>query len=300
MNRWYIYKLTFMNGCTYIGKHHQIRDNDNYVTSSSYYHNKGGKDILYKREIILDNLADSDTCDIMETICILSDRASNVNNVNYNKGAWVSNYFDRGFSGKDNGMYGRKMTEVCSPEKLKEMADKRKATYAAKWADYRASHNGMVPNEYRRFRTKQFNERLRELNKIISNAHKEYNKKLSEAKHFWSYNPDTLEETYLSYIPNGNIKGRLPYKYWPEDRKKSYAEKHSKNPLNSMTIEAIEELKDKLSKHSKGRIWYTDGVNNIYALPGQDIPDDYYQGMTITRTELYNNTRRKKGEYYNG
>lgn len=294
MNRWYIYKLTFMNGCTYIGKHHQIKENDNYITSSSYYHKKGGKDILLKREVILDYLPDSDTCDIMETICILHDRAENINNVNYNKGAWVSNQFDRGFKGKENGMYGKKMTDVCSKEKLEEMSKKRKATYAAKWADYRATHNGMIPCQYRQWKEKQLNEQLREINKQIRAAHKEYNDKLKAQKRHWCYNPETLVETYLSYIPEGYIKGRIPHKYWSEEKKKSYAEKHAESVagwFERLSEDRQYEIRQKTKENSTGRVWYTNGKENIYARQGQDIPDGYYPGLTFEKTELYLKTR---------
>ena len=291
MNRWYIYKITFMNGCTYIGKHHQIKENDNYVTSSSYYHNKGGKDILLRREILLDNLPDSDICDIMETICILHDRAENINNVNYNKGAWVSNQFDRGFKGKENGMYGKKMTDVCSKEKLEEMSKKRKATYAAKWADYRATHNGMIPCQYKQWKEKQLNKQLREINKQIRAAHKEYNDKIKNQKHYWSYNPETLVETYLPYIPDGYIKGRIPHKYWSEEKKKSYAEKHNFNPFRDWDATRMEEYAQNSAERQKGKVCYTNGIHNKYLFQGQDIPEGYYKGCTFEKTELYLKTR---------
>ena len=79
MEKFFIYKLTFRNGCTYIGKHHQKKDFDQYIISSSYY--KKHKDLLEKREIILE-VKDIETLDIMETICILGDAAENELNVN--------------------------------------------------------------------------------------------------------------------------------------------------------------------------------------------------------------------------
>lgn len=295
MNRWYIYKITFMNGCTYIGKHHQIKENDNYITSSSYYHNKGGKDILLRREIILDNLPDSDTCDIMETICILHDRAENINNVNYNKGAWVSNQFDRGFKGKENGMYGKKMTDVCSKEKLEEMAKKRSATYAAKWADYRATHNGMIPCQYKQWKEKQRNEKIREINKQIRIAHKEYNDKLKSLPKKWYYNTQTLKETYWHELPGPEWKlGRVPHELWDEAKKKSYAEKHAESFagwFDRLPEDKQYELRQKTKENTTGRVWYTDGKNNIYARQGQDIPEGYYPGLTFEKTELYIKTR---------
>ena len=110
MEKFYIYKLTFRNGCTYIGKHHQKSDFDQYITSSSYY--KKHKDLLEKREIILE-VNDIDTLDIMETICILGDIAENKLNVNYNYGAWLNkSKFDRGYTGSANGMFGKKHSDL--------------------------------------------------------------------------------------------------------------------------------------------------------------------------------------------
>ena len=127
MTNRYIYKLYFKNGCTYVGKHTQKKENDGYITSSSYY--KKHKDLLERREILIDHLPDIDTLDIMESLCIMQDICSNDLNVNRNRGAWLDpSKFDRGFKGPANGMYGRKMTDVCSPEKLAEMGKKSAAT----------------------------------------------------------------------------------------------------------------------------------------------------------------------------
>lgn len=292
INRWYIYKLTFMNGCTYIGKHHQIKENDNYITSSSYYYKKGGKDILLRREIILDNLPDSYICDIMETICILHDRAENVNNVNYNKGAWVSNQFDRGFSGKENGMYGKHLKDTMSPEAFEAMNIKRSAFYAAKWADYRATHNGMIPCQYKQWKEKQRNEKLREINKQIRMAHKEYNDKIKSLPKKWYYNTQTLKETYWHELPGPEWKlGRVPHNLWDEAKKKSYAEKHNFNPFRDWDAARMEEYAQNSAERQKGKVCYTDGVHNKYLFQGQDIPEGYYKGCTFEKTELYLKTR---------
>lgn len=85
--RYYIYKLTFKSGATYIGSHIEHSENDGYVTSSSYYKKNLETDPLIKREELV-QLQDRETMNIMETICILSDKANSENNVNYNLGAW--------------------------------------------------------------------------------------------------------------------------------------------------------------------------------------------------------------------
>lgn len=311
MNRYYIYKLTFMNGCTYVGKHHQIKEKDNYVTSSSYYHKKGGKDILLKREIILDNLPDIETCDIMETICILHDRAENINNVNYNKGAWMNNQFDRGFSGKENGMYGRSVESVVGKERWNEIVKKQQSTKKRNLEE--KVKNGYIPRKVINSKRKEWNKRVREINHLIWLAHHpqehfETKEDLSKwhaeksKKSRWYWNSDTLEEKFSQedLTLNGWNKGRIPHEYWSEERKKSYAEKHSFNPTERMTMEAIEERRKKLIEAQKDKVCYTDGKNNKFLRLGQDIPEGYYKGCTFEKTELYWSTRRKKGDKING
>ena len=127
MEKFYIYKLTFRNGCTYIGKHHQKKDFDQYITSSSYY--KKHKDLLEKREIILE-VKDIETLDIMETICILGDSAENELNVNYNYGAWLNkSKFDRGYTGASNRMFERKHSDLARMKmKAKWTLERKKKT----------------------------------------------------------------------------------------------------------------------------------------------------------------------------
>lgn len=97
-------------------------------------------------------------------------------------------------------------------------------------------------------------------------------------KHYWFYNPNTLKETYLPKKPDNEwIKGRLPYQYWSEERKQSYREKHSK-PLN-LSEESRMVKSEKARKNMKGRVWYTNGIENVALLPGQDVPEGFYKGM---------------------
>lgn len=295
-----------MNGCTYVGKHHQIKEKDSYVTSSSYYHKKGGKDILLKREIILDNLPDEKTCEIMETICILSDRAENVNNVNYNKGAWMSNQFDRGFYGKDNGMYGKRMVDVMGEEEYNSLVERQKESRKRNFEE--KVENGYIPRKVRDKKCKELNKKIREINHLIWLAHhpqqhfetkEELCKFQSEKnkKSRWYWNSETHEEKFSQddLTLEGWNRGRIPHEFWSEERKKSYAEKHSFNPSERMTEEAIEERSRKLSEIQKGKVCYTDGKTNKYLRQGEDIPEGFYKGSTFEKTELYWNTRRKKG-----
>lgn len=301
--RYYIYKLYFNNGCTYIGKHTEKAPNDGYITSSSYY--KKHKELLERREILLDNLPDIDTLDIMESICIMSDICENDYNVNRNKGTWLSpNKFDRGFKGPANGMYGRKMSEVMGDEEYKELIRRqteiRRKNYLERNKDFIESHNGMTPVEYNAYRKRmvaKHTEEIRAINREIRVAHKNYNKYIKSLPHFWSYNPDTLVETYSYYLPEGNIKGRIPHELWTDERKKSYAEKHTFNPFRNKSEEWMEEHSNKQSQVSKGRVWYTNGIDNKFLFQGEDIPEGYWRGLTFKKSELYKATRcgRKQG-----
>ena len=289
----YIYKLYFKNGCTYVGKHSQSHSNDNYITSSSYY--KKHKDLLERREILIDRLPDVDTMDIMESLCIMADICENPLNVNYNRGAWLDpSKFDRGYSGPANGMYGRKMKDIMGEEAYKKLVERQAATRKANLQKKIA--NGLILVRDKKAKQKEYNSKLREINRQIKQAHKEHNKYIRSLPKRWYYNPITLQETYWYEQPGIDWKrGRLPYKYWSEERKQSYAAKHTKNPFADWSVERMEEYAQKQAERQKGKIGYTNGKNNIYLYQGQDIPDGYYRGCTFTKTELYIATRKKKG-----
>ena len=294
----YIYKLYFKNGCTYVGKHAELKRNDGYITSSSYY--KKHKDLLEKREILIDNLPDIDTLDIMESLCIMADVCENPYNVNYNRGAWLDpSKFDRGYSGPANGMYGIKMADVMGKERYEELvkkqAETRRENYLKRNKDFIESHNGMTPREYKDYikqKRTNYTSLIRGINKQIKDAHKAAEK---SKKRYWFYNPETLAETYSPECPDGFIKGRLPHSLWSDERKKSYAEKHSFNPFRDWNTARIEEYAQSQADKQKGKVCYTNGKNNIYLFQGQDIPEGYYKGCTFEKSELYWATRPKKG-----
>lgn len=288
--RYYIYKLTFKNGCTYIGKHSEKRSDDGYITSSVYY--KKHPELLEKREIILDNLPDSETLSIMETICILGDKCSSPYNVNYNRGSWLSSRFDMGYKGPANGMYGKHLKDTMTPEDFEMMNRKRSETIRKKSQAFRDAHDGLLPFEYKKMLKKRYNEKLRTINKQIRDAHKLYKKK----RHYWFYNPETLQETYLPECPEGFIKGRLPHELWTDERKQSYSEKHSINVYDRMDELQITDIKSRLSNINKNRVWYTNGYENVFLMQGDDVPDGFFKGFSFKKTEKYRMTRRKKGE----
>lgn len=87
-SKYYIYKITFEDGSTYVGSHIQNKENDDYITSSVY-----AKSHKIKNREILIYVSDPITMNIMETICIIEDRQSSIRNVNGNKGNYASGNF---------------------------------------------------------------------------------------------------------------------------------------------------------------------------------------------------------------
>lgn len=284
--RMYIYKLYFTNGATYIGLHREKKVNDGYITSSSYY--KKHPDLFDRREILLE-CQDNQTLEIMETIAILSDIASNPLNVNYNKGAWMDNTkFDRGYSGPANGMYGKKLRDTMSEEK---------------WEAWKAAHRrprGGPWSRYNKQKRKDANRRRAEINSQIRQAHQAAKINKRSIKHYWCYNPETRVETYLPEIPEGFVKGRLPYEWWPEERKQSYRKNHSVNAYAALSPEKYKEVCQKNREHQLGRIWITNGAENRPVYQGEEIPDGWRLGVTQKNKKKYDGKHNGDKAYTNG
>lgn len=263
MERFYIYKLVFRNGCTYIGKHHQKKDFDTYITSSSYY--KKHKDLLEKREIILD-VKDIETLDIMETICILGDIAENKLNVNYNYGAWMNNSkFDRGFCGAANGMYGKSQSELA------------RIKMKAKWTKERKEKASKTRSDY--CRTQEWKDKMRALN-----SSEEHKRKCSETRR-----KNINEKQRYMCISDPSII--VDYYTWDKilcrDRRFVRVENY--------TEVSDEKLKDWIilnkpghGQASKGKHWYNNGIIETYAF---ECPDGFEKGRLKFSKEAISNMK---------
>ena len=97
--RYYIYKLTFKSGATYIGQHIEKTKEDGYISSSSYM-SQHPEDPIVSRDILVE-VKDKPTLDIMETLCIRADKADNTKNVNKNFGNWDYKFCFKGFHHSD-------------------------------------------------------------------------------------------------------------------------------------------------------------------------------------------------------
>lgn len=86
----YIYKITFSNGATYIGSHIQYKTNDEYICSSRYYMRHPELEI--KNREILFYLPSLEQMNFMETVAIIDDKCYSPFNVNGNYGNYMYNF----------------------------------------------------------------------------------------------------------------------------------------------------------------------------------------------------------------
>lgn len=115
MNR-YIYKLTFESGKTYVGQRTYKFENiseDTYLGSSGY-HKRHPEDKIINKEILIDNIKDRETLNLLETIAIMDEKSEQGDNcVNFNYGGFILKYFPQ------KGVYHRseeakrKTKETC-------------------------------------------------------------------------------------------------------------------------------------------------------------------------------------------
>ena len=89
----YIYKITFETGETYIGSHIEYKKNDGYICSSLYW--KRHPELKLKEREILFYLPSLEQMNIMETICIISDKCNSEKNINGNYGNWLYNFHSK-------------------------------------------------------------------------------------------------------------------------------------------------------------------------------------------------------------
>ena len=226
-----IYKVTFEDGKTYIGqhKHNKNDSNDDYITSSTYY--KEGHKVT-KKDILLD-CKDEITMDIMETICILGDKAENGdNNVNGNLGGWM------------NVDFGKNAFRI-----------------SAKTNGYKISMSLM--KLYNSERGNEVREKMSESKKELYNSEKgdEIRKKMSESKKEYYENGGELSS---SCFPEGSIpwnKGKIGTYHQSETTKQKMSEshygKHFSEEHKSKIKKWVNEHKEERSKAiSKAKVKY--------------------------------------------
>lgn len=143
----YVYRLTFQSGKTYIGMHKQKQENDSYITSSSYYLRHKEDDPLENKEILI-TLEDEFQTSFLETWCILSDKAYHKDtNVNYNLG----NFFHQFSTGYHTPEEQRKFIEKGLLTKSKRTEEQKAITREK----YRKTMASKSPEELAEIHRKQ-------------------------------------------------------------------------------------------------------------------------------------------------
>lgn len=254
--RYYIYKLTFKSGSTYIGEHLERKDNDGYITSSKYFKENSLKDPITKREILIE-LEDEETMHFMETVCIMQDKRDNPKNVNGSLGAYVFKY---------SSYRGRFVTEETR-QKCSEASKRRKVTEDTKKKISEKQKGVKESNETRL----KCSERMKgNKNRKGTKTSEEGRKHISEAKKRFYKNGGIspakgkkfgpLSEERKEKIRQANLnriydKGyHIQFKN-PEERAKKISEALSGVPGHSQN----EDTKKRISEKMKGTRVITNG-----------------------------------------
>lgn len=232
---YYVYKLTFVSGRTYVGMHKQTFVEDSYITSSSYYSKHSKDDPLLKREILVQS-NDEFAMSFLETWCILSDKAYNKDtNVNYNLG----NFFHR-FS-----------TGFHTPEEIAASIEKRRLTIANRTPEQRAAIGAKISTN-----VKNWWESMSEEDFFA------YKQRMSEnAKRYWS---SLSEEDLFAYKQRMSEVGKRHWSLMTDEQRADFSNKQKERILNWWKYLSEEDLaayKQKMSKTSKA---YFDRMRTLY------------------------------------
>ena len=254
--RYYIYKIIFEDGCTYIGCHYEKKPNDGYITSSSYF--RKNKHLKYKREELI-TVKDRETCGIMETLCIMSDKCENDKNVNYNLGNWYHSSY-------------------CSAEHRKKISEatKRNWTYERKkkQSERMSGENNPMYGK----------SRIGETHKKFSNEGKENISNGIKSFYKTSKGRETAQKISerkknCIWINNGEItRLLLPNEEIPQGWKKG----------KLFSKEALERLKKNGSRQKEPHIYITNGYMCKAIEPNEPIPIGWKRGR---KTNGFSNTK---------
>ena len=254
-----IYKVTFEDGKTYVGQHkHNKNDpNDEYITSSTYY--KEGHKVT-KKEILLE-CKDEITMDIMETICILGDKAENGdNNVNGNLGGmmnveWGKNAF-RVSTRKNNGYkISQALMKLYSSEKGNEVREKmrnsKKELYNSEKGDeIRKKMSESKKKLYASEKGNEVKEKMSEYRKTfyISEEGSGVREKISESlKTFYnSEEGEALKQKYREAVLGKHLSDEVKEKISKSNSGKCKSEEH-KSKIKKWVNEHKEERSKAIS-----------------------------------------------------
>lgn len=271
--RYYIYKLTFKSGATYIGQHIEKTKEDGYISSSSYM-SQHPEDPIVSRDILVE-VKDKSTLDIMETLCIRADKADNPKNVNKNFGNWDYKFCFKGFHHSDktktllsNAHYkagsdiakniGDKNRGRKNTEETKQLMSK---SAKASWTEERKKKASESGN--------------------YSHLHKEETKKLlSEMKkgQIWINNgvEEKLVKDTSKYLSNGWRIGKLPI---TNETRQKMSESAKKRKCNTVG-------KKKIHKGDVGKFVSVEELQKY-------LDDGWELGVSEKRKEFLRNVNKK-------
>lgn len=273
--KYYIYKLTFKSGSTYIGQHIEKKENDGYI-SSSVYMQRHPEDPVINREILL-YVKDKETLDIMETLCIRGDKAENPKNVNGTYGNWHYNFTFKGWhhsdkKKRDTSEQFKKLWQ--NPEyknKIVSVHIGRKNTEETKRLMSQSALNSWT-EERRRQASESGN---------YSHAHTEETKKhLSELRKGKKWINNGKEEKSVvdptPYIAQGWKIGKLPVS---DETKKNMSEAAKRRPCNTVG-------KKKIHKGDIGKFVSVEELQTY-------LDDGWELGVSDKRKELLRQIAKK-------
>lgn len=234
--RYYIYKLTFKSGATYIGQHIEKVENDGYV-SSSVYMQRHPEDELVNREILIE-VKDKETLDIMETLCIRADKCENPKNVNGTMGNW---HFRFTFLGCKH-----------SEKKKKDTSE----FFKQKWKD-EEFRNKMIAKRTGRKNTEETKQLMSESAK--ASWTEERRKSASESG---NYSHPHNEET--KKLLSDNQKGRVKINNGFIEKSVRDPEKYLNNGWTLGKLPVSDEARKKMSESAKKRKCNTVGKKKIH------------------------------------
>ena len=234
--KYYIYKLTFKSGATYIGQHIERKEDDKYI-SSSLYMKRNPKDPIIKREILI-YVKDKQTLDIMETLCIRADKAENPKNVNGNLGNWNFRFCFKG------GHHSKKVR--------KEMSERMKK----RWQDPEYKQR-MIDKHVGQKRSAETKQKMSQ--SAICSWTEERKRKAVESGNY----KHTLSEETKKNISKNNT-GRIHINNGKEELSVKNPEDYIKNGWSIGKLPVTDETKKRMSESAKKRPCNTKGKKKIH------------------------------------